>query len=313
MPRRTNTFQQVIKLVYELMADDAEVEESVMLKDYETDGEREVDVLITGDVGGFPLRVHIEATARAEPADVKWVEAELGKHRAVRTDHLVLVSESGFSKDAKQKAEANGATVIEPRDLTSEDSVGEVVNRLGSVWPKQIGLAPTAVEGIVYVNDAPAHANDLTLDTWIVADDGRELGSIREEIERRFNQNFAAVAEQIGLSEIAGDVEAYFTLLMVDWEGEWQGRVFPACLRWQPDPDKPPEFHQIVRLRVIGKAAISVDEVRLTHTKLGEFLVAYGTGEVGGKDTLVVFAETKDNERGAMRIDGGNQTLKSDT
>jgi len=41
-----------------------------MLEDYETGGKREVDVLIRGSLGQVPLLVGIEATARAEPADV---------------------------------------------------------------------------------------------------------------------------------------------------------------------------------------------------------------------------------------------------
>jgi len=311
VPKQTNTFQQVVRLVYELMADGAEVEESVMLDDQETGGKREVDVLITTSVAGIPFQIQIEATARGEAPDVKWVEAELGKQRAVRTDKLVLVSESGFSKNARRKAETNGAIPIEPADLASGDHVGEIVNRLGSVWPKIVSLTPTHIAGRVKLtNGKEVSASDLDLTTWVVTEDGDELATISDEIRRRFDANFPDIAQQIGLPEIAGDVEAYFTLGMPDWNGELDGRTFDACLRWQPEESKKPEFHRIVEILVKGKAAITVSEIKLTHKKLGEFLVAYGEGSVGGSDAVVVFTEDEQGGKGALQI--GKQTLKHD-
>jgi hypothetical protein len=304
MPRRTNTFQQVIKLVYELMADDdATVEESAMLPDCDTEGEREVDVLVTGQIAGVPMRIQIEATARAAPVDVKWVEAELEKHRAVRANQLILVSEAGFSKDAKTKAEVNNAIPIEPRDLGSEDAVGEVVNRLGSIWPKILSLTPTHISGIVQrPNGERAHATGLDLDTLIVTETGEELGTISDEIRRRLDARFPEVAEEIGLADIAGDVEAYFEAGMPNFVGTRDGEPFSACMRWQPDPSKEPEFHRIIEIRLKGKAAIAVSEIKLTHKKLGEFAISYGTGKIDGKDALFVATENEDGGKGTVRF-----------
>jgi hypothetical protein len=303
VPKRTNTFQQVVRLVYELMAEGAKVEESVMLDDLETGGEREVDVLITTAIAGIPFRIQIEATAQGEPPDVKWVEAELGKNKAVGTDKLVLVSESGFSKNARKKALANGAIPIAPEDMTSEDQVGEIVNRLGSVWPKTVALMPTEIAGVVLVDGVQAAAKDLTLDTWIVTEADEELGTVSEEIQRRFGANFQAICEQIGLSEIAGDVEAYFTLGMPDWIGSRDGTPFNSGLRWQPEESEPPEFHRLLEIQVRAKAAIAVTEIQLTHMKLDKFLVAYGTGDIGGNQTLLVVAEDGAGTKGALRVD----------
>lgn len=304
MPRRTNTFQQVVKLVYELMADnDATVEESAMLLDRDTDGKREVDVLVTGQIAGVPMRIQIEATAQAEPVDVKWVEAELEKHRAVRANQLILVSEAGFSKDAKTKAEVNNAIPIEPRDLGSEDAIGEVVNRLGSIWPKVLSLTPTHIAGVVRrPNGERVRATGLDLDTLIVTETGEELGTISDEIRRRLDARFPEVAEEIGLADIAGDIEAHFEAGMADFVGTRDGKPFTACMRWQPDPSKEPEFHHIVEIKLKGKAAISVSEIELTHKKLGEFAISYGAGKIDGKDALFVATENEDGGKGAIRF-----------
>lgn len=304
MPQRTNVFQQVVALVYELVADaDATVEESVMLADRETGGKREIDVLVTGKIAGIPMRVQIEATARAEPADVKWVEAELAKHRAVGTNQLILVSEAGFSRDAKRKAEANGAVPIDSRDLDSEDAVGAVVNRLGSIWPKILSLAPTHIAGIVLGPDGErVAASNLDLNTWIVTEAGEELGTISDEVRRRLNAQFPAVAGEIGLADIAGDAEAFFEASMPDFSGTYEGKPFNACLRSNPDPGTDPELYRIEEIRLRGKATITVSEIELTHKKLGEFSIAYGTGKVGDRDALFVATENEDGGKGAIRL-----------
>ena len=291
-------------LVYTLVADDdATVEESAMVADLETGGQREIDVLVTGKIAGIPMRVQIEATARTEPADVKWVEAELGKHRAVGTHQLILVSEAGFSRDAKRKAEANGAIPIDSRDLGSEDAVGEVVNRLASIWPKVLALAPTHVAGIVLGPDGERiGAPELNSSTWIVTETGEELGTISDEVRRRLNAQFPAVAEEIGLADIAGDAEAFFELSMPDFAGTYEGKPFNACLRSNPKPGEDPELYRIEEIRLKGKATITVSEIELTHKKLGEFSIAYGTGKVGDSDALFVATENEDGGKGAIRL-----------
>jgi hypothetical protein len=293
-----------MRLVCELMAEKGEsVDESVMLVDRETGDEREVDVVIRGSIAGMPMRIGIETTARKKPADVKWVEAEVHKHQAVGTDKLILVSESGFTKRARTKALAKGAVPVQPEDFTSEDRIGEVVNRLGSVWPKEVALTPTKLVGwVLDHNGNTAQASDLDLTTLIVTEHGEELATISDEIRRRFDANFPAICDQIGLAEIAGDVEANFILGMPDWIGTRNSEQFHACLGWQPEESEPPQFHRLVEIKVAGRAAISVAEIELTHKKLGEFMVAYGEGAIGNSDAVVVFTEDENGGKGALQI-----------
>lgn len=79
--------------------------------------------------------------------DIKWVEMEIGLHRSVVADKLILVSESGFSAPAREKAEAEGAIPIQPSDFDSEDAVGKIVNRLGTIYPKFMSLTPQRIAG----------------------------------------------------------------------------------------------------------------------------------------------------------------------
>jgi hypothetical protein len=302
MPKRTNTFQQVLALVYWLMAEDGvKVEESAMLPDKDSGEQREVDVLMTGKVGGIPMTVQVEATARAEPADVKWVEMEIGLHESVKTDRLILISESGFTATARTKAEAEGAIPIQPNDFDDEDAVGEVVNRLGTIYQKVLSLTPQRLAGRAEKPDGEiVRLGDLDLTTQIFSDAGKELGTISSEIRRRLDSSFPQLADEIGLADIAGDSDAKFVMGMPDWSGDMDGQAFRACVRW--DEVDPPEYHRLIEVLVDGFAEIRVGEIDLTHKKLDRYSLAYGTGSMGEQDVLLVITEDENGSKFVMKI-----------
>lgn len=106
MPRRTNTFQQVVAIVERHMADGATVEESAMVTPIRGGDPREVDVLVSAKAGGHEVLGGVEACRWARKADVGWVERMKAKHDDLPTNKLVLYSGSGFTKNALAKAMA---------------------------------------------------------------------------------------------------------------------------------------------------------------------------------------------------------------
>ena len=149
MPQRTNVFQEVVAIIHQHMAGDAVVEESSFLPHQVTGSKREVDVVVRTKVSGYEVIVSVEATATGRRADTKWVEALIQKHRNLPTSKLVLVSEAGFTPDAREEAEAEGAIPLAPEDLAADDPVQAVVNRLPSLWPKVIKLEPASADALV--------------------------------------------------------------------------------------------------------------------------------------------------------------------
>ena len=107
MPKRTNLFQEVVEIIHRHMAG-AEVEPSAMLASKSTGALREVDVAITGEQAGHKVIVSVEAMSRSRKADRTWVDGMVGKHADLPTSKLVLVSEKGFTKDARAAALAAG-------------------------------------------------------------------------------------------------------------------------------------------------------------------------------------------------------------
>lgn len=121
MPQRTNPFQRLVYLIQHQLATGATVTESKLLLDKRSRRSVEVDVVVEGMFGGTALVVGVECTARQRPATAEWVDQMLGKHSDLPVDKTVLVSRSGFTPEAKAKAEAHGAEALHVRDAEARD------------------------------------------------------------------------------------------------------------------------------------------------------------------------------------------------
>lgn len=112
MPKRSNAFQQVVTLLHEQFAGGGIVTESKLLPDSRTGKRREVDIVIEAPVVEYPIIMSIECIDHNRPASVEWVEQMMAKHADLPTNKLVLVSRSGFTRQAQQKADALYITTL---------------------------------------------------------------------------------------------------------------------------------------------------------------------------------------------------------
>ncbi len=100
-----------------------------------TGADREVDVVVRGTQAGHEVIVSVEAMSRSRKADREWVDQMVGKHADLPTSKLVLVSEKGFTRDARAAAIANHAVPLAPKGLAADPDRG-VVTALTTLWPK---------------------------------------------------------------------------------------------------------------------------------------------------------------------------------
>ncbi len=126
MPKRSNAFQRLVMLINRQLAGQADVSESAMLKDAITSELREVDVLIEVELAGYQTRIAIECVDRKRKIDVTWVEKMLKKHESLPTDKLVLVSQSGFSVTAINKAQFHNTLALSLDTAMDHDWLNKV-------------------------------------------------------------------------------------------------------------------------------------------------------------------------------------------
>jgi hypothetical protein len=101
MPKRTTPFQAMVRMVREhYVQPHVTITESKFLRDAVTGIEREVDVVIEGELDGEPMVISAEVIEHNRPTTLTWVEQMLRKHRDLPTNRLLLVSKSGFSAKA---------------------------------------------------------------------------------------------------------------------------------------------------------------------------------------------------------------------
>jgi hypothetical protein len=299
VPKRTNLFQEVVAVIYEHLAGDAVKEESAYLINRLTGNEREVDVVLRYATAGTENVIAIEAASRSRRAAVDWVEQMIGKHKNLPTTKVVLVSEAGFTQQARKLAEAEYMDALTPEDAAGDDPAAGVINAIRSLWPKTVSLTPESArvwverpgEGVKWFK-APA-------DLDIFRGDGESVGTLVPIFHALWDANFPRVLDQIGLADIPEDTEQFFVLRVgPGWEVHVNGEPEPLFVRYH-DGDAEPELQAIDAMEFKGKASITVSEITLAHKQLGEIDVkyAYGEGTVGGQPAIVVVTE---NEEGGM-------------
>lgn len=281
------------------MAADATVESSAMLSSRDTGALKEVDVVIRSRQAGHDVIVSVEAVAWSRPADRNWVDKQLGRHADLPTSKLVLVSQSGFTKDARAAALARNAVPIAPDDLTGGDPAGRVVAAVKSLWPKVMTFQMQTFSVKFDDDDAPK-------DGWpaehpaVYADDSSRLAdTIEEFVKPVYEKNFPGLMEQIGLAGIAEDEERQFILVLGNLRPRVNGVERYACLLNDDE-----RLYSLKSITVVGKGTIQVSEIPLKHGRLGEVraLFSYGEGKVGGRDALIVASTTEGDDLGKLTI-----------
>jgi hypothetical protein len=144
VPRRTNPFQAVIFFVQKHFAGEATVTESAELIDLVSGEKREVDVCIETQVANHRVIISLECRDHKRPQSIGWIEEMHAKHSRLPTNVLVLVSSSGFTKNALAAAQSYGIETIVSQDLTDERA-SEIAERAHRLLYTRLDLQVTSV------------------------------------------------------------------------------------------------------------------------------------------------------------------------
>jgi len=132
MPQRTNAFQELIAWLQRWIHDpDVTITESAMIRNYETNKDIEVDVLIEFTKGerfrcAFECRDH-----KRDKGDPPWIDHLYGKRDQCRLDKMVAVHSRGFTASAITLAGKKGIVTLTVDDLANDvPAPGAAINIL---------------------------------------------------------------------------------------------------------------------------------------------------------------------------------------
>ncbi len=284
MPIRTNEFQRLIAVIQSHLDPGSTVAESAMLTDSATSTRREVDVVISGRVGGQAVTVAIECRDRSRGPDVTWVDEMHTKHSRLPTNVLVLVSHKDFTPEARRIARVYGirCLFLDDVDPTAPDRLFPDVQ---SLWGKGWEITIVRVEiSVAALGQLPPEHFKAFPSNDIFLDDGTELGSAAQLAN-------TLVRTQQVLDKMATEAqpEHGFVELVLD-NPTFQGS--PICVQ----KIEPLTLRTIERIRVVGKCKVTVDEFPLRHGVLEGLRVAWGTGSLLGRPAMLVATRSSDQE-----------------
>lgn len=129
MPKRSNEFQKLIKLIEEQLADEnVKVEESKLLEDFRNGQKREVDIYIETSITEHPVGIAIECRDHSRKVGMQWIDDLIGKYKYLPIHKVIAVSKSGFYDSAFEAARQSNIELLTLENAIEEDWVRAVTN-----------------------------------------------------------------------------------------------------------------------------------------------------------------------------------------
>ena len=136
--------------------------------------DQEVDIVVEGTFDGDPVVTSIEVIEHGRPATVEWVERQIGKHRTLPTNRLMLVSKSGFSSLARATIAKEGGWVAA---VTPEPVMVDGQLSVKSLFMDTIQLKSNAYRLYVLNPDGQFLEGNIPHASVICDASGNELGT----------------------------------------------------------------------------------------------------------------------------------------
>jgi hypothetical protein len=221
----------------------------------------------------------------------------VGKHADLPTSKLVLVSQKGFTKDARAAALASNAVPLAPEDLAGSNRDRAVLEAVPALWPKVVSFTIEQLSVEFTDEGVPSDGWGETAPTVFV--EGGVLGDLMEVTQRLYGANFTTLVEQIDLANRTDDSVEQFTFVVEPTEGDEIQLEVDGVRKTLFLLNENGLGYSLRRIRAIGRGEIEVsDEIPLTQGRLGDWNVnfGYGEGKFAGRDALVVVSEPDEGE-----------------
>lgn len=221
MPKRTNDFQGLIKLIYDqIVPEGGIVTESGMVLDKEAGILREVDILVEYKYAGHPFKFIVECRNYSRKQTIEWIDGLIGKTKSFDVNKVIAVSNKGFHPSAIRKAKENNIEIF---------TLEQANDTKWSEFPFEPGIALISgefykIDNVFYKNgDEFIDMSELNLESQVQID-GENSNTLKGLVENFFHNFIIPQIEQykknnfIKLFQTRGDIEK---TLIVESEHNW--------------------------------------------------------------------------------------------
>lgn len=303
MPRRTNTFQEVVAIVYSHLPGRADLHEATFLRNRLTGEDREVDVVVRSRAAGHETVVAVEAVGRGRRVTVDWVEQMAGKHRNLPTDKVVLVSEGGFSKQAMTLARAEKMVPMTPQHIADSGSSGRIVSALESVETKKFVATMKKAWAWAERPGEDTKVLETSRDFDLVLSDGTSANALDVVLRYLVTAYQRPVMEQLDMAE-EGEKRPFLAFVGPGWEIPYGRKKRPVYVMHGRGSGR--RLYRVDRLIIAAEVKAYSCDIPLVHREFDELdlQIAYGTGVLGREPTLLVATKGSNGERLSVRFRG---------
>jgi len=255
------------------LSEGCRVTESALHRDITTGDEREVDVTIRKVIAGTELVIGVECLAHERPASVEWVERMIGKHQALPTDALILVSSSGFTPAAIRKAAVSNVRTLALGEAITLDWT-TIVGKLSQVFLARFDFRATGCK-VTLVGDTSATEYAIGPGVDLVNADGSRRGTVMESAG-------AALHDRTAAREI---------MSRMDRDGTGQGTFTVTFHQPTFAVDTGGTPREIEKLLFTFSATRATKPIDLSHGNWNGTPVAYGEGNTAFGKTFLAIEE----------------------
>ncbi|GJM15958.1 MAG: hypothetical protein DHS20C13_12850 [Thermodesulfobacteriota bacterium] len=218
------------------------VERNVFMKSKDGNRKREIDVLLSGGIAGYPIRIAIECKNEKRKIGTGKIDAFIGKLKDINipVNQGIFVSSSGYTSDAIRRAKEGGLRALNLTGLTKQglkQTVSDAFQSLIYLLPvvKSISILNTSVPRVENTidlelfyneeNKVCATVSDLIWQKWLNSDIPSQIGLhvVKFHTPQNWHQKLNGKIENsstvvvsldiVGLMlEIAGKAEEYYLL-----------------------------------------------------------------------------------------------------
>lgn len=280
MPKRTNDFQRLIYLIHHQLMGEATVTESKFLYDSAADTNREVDIVIELQAGEYPVIIGVECQGRGRVASVEWVEQMAMKHETLPTNKLILVSQSGFTTAARNKARACGIEAMTLNKAIRANWKGLV--GLAALLLEKWSIETTACFALFPQPDGKTSTLKLDFTQEMYDEEEHDLLTVKETIDVMMDIYYEEVVNQ--LRDPAGNDQKPYVVFQLEFR-------LPENTYFM---DTTGIKRQIGKLLLIGRALRERELVNLQNGSFGSAQVAFGKTLSVDAESLVSIVEYED-------------------